>query len=305
MLNKKLPKISIVTTNYNGGHFLEDTILSVINQNYPNIEYIIIDGGSTDESLDIILKYENFISYWVSEPDSGMYDAIQKGFDHSTGEIMAWLNSDDKYTIDAFSIVQEIFESFPQIEWLTATSGITWDIAGRAVNVDYRPGFNKNSFVKGQNLTGGRWFSTYFIQQEVTFWKRSLWEKSGSKLNTNLKFAGDFNLWFNFYKYTELYSVSTIIGGMRSHNNQLSVLNYNCYMKEALNVLNSNGCYTYNFFETMLRKFFFLIFNRIFIPKSRLPKYLYSIIYSVNIFYPTKRISWRNNRWELIEGLTL
>ncbi len=94
-MNNTYPKISIVTPSYNQGQYLEQTILSVIGQNYPNLEYIIIDGGSTDNSIEIIKKYERYLAYWVSEKDKGHYHAVQKGFDKSTGEIMSWLNSDD------------------------------------------------------------------------------------------------------------------------------------------------------------------------------------------------------------------
>lgn len=90
-----LPKISIVTPSYNQGNYIEETILSVINQNYPNFEYIIIDGGSTDNTVDIIRKYGDKITYWVSEPDRGQTHAINKGFEKCSGEIFNWLNSDD------------------------------------------------------------------------------------------------------------------------------------------------------------------------------------------------------------------
>ena len=89
------PKISIVTPSFNQGQFLEETILSVLEQEYPNLEYIIIDGGSSDNSLNIIKQYEKKLSYWVSEPDNGQTHAINKGFSHATGEIFMWLNSDD------------------------------------------------------------------------------------------------------------------------------------------------------------------------------------------------------------------
>ena len=104
ILNKDIswPKISIVTPSYNQGDFLEQTILSVLNQNYPNLEYIIIDGGSTDKSMEIIKKYEKYISYWISEKDNGQADAIKKGFRKSSGEIFAWINSDDNYLYKSF-----------------------------------------------------------------------------------------------------------------------------------------------------------------------------------------------------------
>lgn len=96
------PKISIITPSMNQGRFIEKTIRSVIFQNYPKLEYIIIDGGSQDESLEIIRKYEKWITYWVSELDSGQGNAINKGFSHASGDIIAWLNSDDCYTKDAW-----------------------------------------------------------------------------------------------------------------------------------------------------------------------------------------------------------
>src|SRR3989449_8900440 len=91
------PTISIVTPSYNQGAYLEKTILSVLNQEYPNTEYIVIDGGSTDNSLEIIKKNEKYLKYWVSEPDRGQSNAINKGFLHTTGDLLAWLNSDDYY----------------------------------------------------------------------------------------------------------------------------------------------------------------------------------------------------------------
>jgi len=109
-----LPKISIVTPSYNQGQFIEETIRSVLLQGYPNLEYIIIDGGSTDNSVEIIKKYEKWLTCWVSEPDKGQSDAINKGWRKSTGEILAWLNSDDLYLPDTLNIVAEYFSKNPK-----------------------------------------------------------------------------------------------------------------------------------------------------------------------------------------------
>src|SRR4051794_29425295 len=89
------PKISVITPSFNQAPFLEETILSIINQDYPNLEYIVIDGGSTDKSVDIIRKYEEKITFWVSEKDNGQSEAINKGFEKATGDIVCWINSDD------------------------------------------------------------------------------------------------------------------------------------------------------------------------------------------------------------------
>ena len=114
MKNGKLwPKISIVTPSFNQVQFIEETIRSVILQNYPNLEYIIIDGGSTDGSVEIIKKYEKYLTYWVSEPDSGQSEAINKGWKIATGDIIAWLNSDDMYMPYALSTIASMYAANP------------------------------------------------------------------------------------------------------------------------------------------------------------------------------------------------
>ena len=115
---KQYPKISIVTPSFNQGQYIEETILSVLNQNYPNLEYIIIDGGSTDNTLDIIKKYENKIKYWVSEPDTGQSNAINKGFKIASGDVLCWLNSDDIYVPDALNKVGKYYMEHPDTYFL-------------------------------------------------------------------------------------------------------------------------------------------------------------------------------------------
>ena len=115
ILNKdpNYPKISIVTPSYNQAQFLERTILSVLNQNYPNLEYIIIDGSSTDESIDIIKRYEKYLNYWVSEKDRGQSHALNKGFYKARGDICGWLNADDLFLPDVFVKVIFAFKLSP------------------------------------------------------------------------------------------------------------------------------------------------------------------------------------------------
>ena len=225
-------KLSIVTPVLNQVNHIEATIQSILSQGYPNLEYIIIDGGSTDGTIDVIKKYESSLSYWVSEPDKGMYDAIQKGFEHSTGEIMAWLNADDMYHKGSFFTIAEIFSTFAEVEWLEGAISI-WDnhdCGGRTVIVGPSRAFSKYDFLMGDY---------HWIQQEATVWRRSLWEKTGG-LNTQLKYAGDFALWLSFFRHAKLYRTDALIGGFRTWcNQQLSVASRDKYEEECRTVLQS------------------------------------------------------------------
>src|SRR5438132_13711050 len=105
----EVPRITVVTPSFNQAEFLERTLRSVLDQGYPNLEYVVIDGGSTDGSVDTIRRYADRLAYWVAQPDSGQYDAINKGFQRTSGEVMAWINSDDKYAPWAFAVAAEVF----------------------------------------------------------------------------------------------------------------------------------------------------------------------------------------------------
>jgi glycosyltransferase involved in cell wall biosynthesis len=202
-------KISIVTPSFNQGDFLEESIQSVIHQKDVEIEYVVIDGGSQDESVEIIKRNENKgqgVSYWVSESDGSHGQALNKGFAQTTGEIMAGINSDDKYMAGSLSIVHDIFESFPHVMWITGMSGF-WDAKGRLVDVfsSYK---NSMDFLSGNP----KW-----IQQESTFWRRSLWNAAGGKINENYKYMIDCELGSRFFKHAELYHVNTVLSGYRWH----------------------------------------------------------------------------------------
>jgi glycosyltransferase involved in cell wall biosynthesis len=200
------PRISIVTPSLNQAQFLEHAIRSVIDQNYPNLEYIVIDGGSTDGSLEVIKRYEKHISFWVSERDSGHGHALNKGFSRATGEIMAWLNSDDMYLPWTFKTVAEIFSNKPDVDWLTGIP-IHWDRNNRIVHVIEGNYKNKFDFLIGRYD---------WIQQESTFWRRRLWEAAGGEIDTSYKLMVDGELWSRFFQYASLYHVSCILGGWRA-----------------------------------------------------------------------------------------
>lgn len=208
------PKISIVTPNLNGEAFLEETILSVLGQNYPNLEYIVIDGGSTDRSVEIIKKYEDCLTYWISEPDNGLYDALQKGFEKSTGEIMTWINSDDILHVHSFKTVNETFEKYYFIHWITGLCSQI-DENGRNIGANNILKWSRLDYLMGNYK---------FIQQEGTFWKRDLWEKAGSYIDKSFKLAGDYDLWNRFFLFEKLYSINSILASFRVRKtNQLSL----------------------------------------------------------------------------------
>jgi len=189
-------KISVITPSFNQGQFIEQTILSVINQNYPNLEYIIIDGGSSDNTLDIIKKYEKYITYWVSEPDKGQSDAINKGLNKASGEIINWLNSDDYYEPNILHIVAKEFENHS----VNVVSG-----KGRLFKLNETIGYTKGVDVNKNNIS--KTIGWLRMDQPETFYRSSAVSKMGP-LNISLNYLMDRDWWL---KYLLIYGVNGIV----------------------------------------------------------------------------------------------
>jgi glycosyltransferase involved in cell wall biosynthesis len=224
------PKISVVTVNYNQEAFIERTLLSVLSQGYPNLEYIIIDGGSTDGSVEIIKKYEERLFYWTSEADNGMYHAIQKGFDLSSGEIMAYINSDDLLQPHSLFTVASIFLKNPNLHWLNGIPN-NIDEFDRIVFVGEVPKWTKYHYLIGQYK---------YIQQEGIFWTRNLWNRAGACFNLNYKLAGDLELWSRFFSLEKLYYLPILIGSFRRRKSgQKSLEQLDEYLIEAEAIIES------------------------------------------------------------------
>ena len=195
--------VSIVTPSYNQAQFLEETILSVLNQDYPNIEHIIIDGGSTDGSVDIIRKYENRLAYWVSEPDEGQSHAINKGFAKAHGEIFAWLNSDDTYLPGAVRSAVQFLMEHPDVAV----------VYGDANDIDDNGELIKRRRAEEFNLN--RLYERNFIPQPTAFFRRAAFEEVGG-LDINFHYRMDRDLWIKMaLKKFKMRNIPYAIANMR------------------------------------------------------------------------------------------
>ncbi len=217
------PKITLVTAVYNGEKYLEATMRSIVNQGYPNLEYIVVDDGSTDGTAEIIRKYEEHLTCWFSQANQGLYAALNAGFARSTGEIMGWLNSSDMLQANGLFTVGSIFRELRDVEWIT---GRPTKISAAGMTIDVLPilRWSRERFLAGANK---------YIQQESTFWRRSLWERAGGRLSTEFRAEGDFELWTRFFRHAPLYSVNALIGGYRLHEGALSASNMERYNRNC------------------------------------------------------------------------
>lgn len=216
-------RISIITPNFNGAAFIEETLKSVVGQNYLNLEFIVVDGASADASLSIIKRYKSGISRLIVEPDNGHADALNKGFRWATGDILGWINSDDILLPGALAFIDRLFRSRPDIEWVTGRPS-SMNENGEIGWVGPLRAWSRLRFLAGDN----KW-----IQQESTYWRRSLWERAGGALDLRYSVANDFALWARFFRFSELHTVNRPLGCFRVRSGQRSILLKRRYKAEA------------------------------------------------------------------------
>lgn len=182
-----IPKITVITPSFNQGAFIEATIRSVLNQEYPNLEYFVLDGGSTDNTVSIIKKYARHITYWHSKPDRGQADAINQGLKMAGGDILAWLNSDDLYSADAFHMVADYHRHHNEIGCMVGDLGFI-DRSGRPLYVRKAIPFHFNTA-----LFGGAG-----VPQPATFFTRAALQQSGF-LNESLHYLLDYEFFLRMH----------------------------------------------------------------------------------------------------------
>ncbi len=218
------PLVSIITPSYNQAEFLEDTIKSVLAQDYPFIEYLIVDGGSTDGSVDIIEKYSSELAWWVSEPDQGQASAINKGMAKAQGKYVAWLNSDDLYLPRAVSEAVDIFQKDSQLG-LVFGNAVTIDAGGRPIRELVFPDWGF------EDLIGFR-----IICQPAVFIRRDLFEKVAG-LDLNLHFMLDHHLWIRIANLAPIRHVPSMWAAARHHEAAKNVTQAAAFGRETLEVL--------------------------------------------------------------------
>lgn len=274
------PKVSIVTPSYNQAQFLEETIRSVLLQGYHNLEYIIMDGGSTDGSVEIIKKYEPWLTFWVSEKDKGQAHAINKGFGKATGEIGGWINSDDLYLPHALKTIAEVYDKDPNSKSIVSGSTRVTD-----------------EFLKLKRIYAIEEFSIpkllefCIVPQASTFFALNLFSRLGG-LNERLQMAFDYDLWLRASLITTIHVIPKELAIWRQHSQIKTVLNNTQSVQESIRVIFK----TYKIIPTTWLKLYW----KKKIPyyrysehkiKSLLAKYLYKICLSTS-FTLVKLLGW-------------
>jgi len=224
-----MPLVSIVTPSFNQSRFLESAIRSVLALDYPHIEFIVIDGGSIDGSVEVIQKYADKLAFWVSEPDMGQADAVNKGFAQAKGEVFAWLNSDDTYEAQAVSEAVGFLQENPGIGMVYGDANFIDEkglVIGRfpAAQTNYR------------RLRQGY----VHIPQQAAFWRASLWRQVGP-LDTSLYFAMDYDLWVRLARISELRYHPRVWANFRLHGDSKTILDDDRCWPEMLRVHRRNG----------------------------------------------------------------
>ncbi|TWU41301.1 Chondroitin synthase [Novipirellula aureliae] len=207
-----LPRISIVTPSFNQAEFIESTIRSVLLQGYPNLNYIVIDGGSSDHTVEILQHYHDHLSYWVSEPDRGQSHAINKGMAIADGDVCGWLCSDDLFATGALIKIGDYLARHPECEWLAGDGEFIHSETNEVER--FEAGIRSSEALLEYWRYGA---PGYFLPQPSTFWSRVLWDHvEGLREDNHL--AMDYELWLRFEELTKLHRLKDVLSMSQLHN---------------------------------------------------------------------------------------
>ncbi len=219
------PRITVVTPSYNQARYLRQSIESVLSQDYPNLEYIVCDGGSDDGSVEIIEEYSDYLQWWVSEPDEGQTDALVKGFSRATGEVLCWVNSDDQLEPGSLRYVADRFAADPTLQFLWGDC--RWiDESGTVLYTRHEIPFVRWLWLYGYN----------YIPQPAAFWTRALYDRVGG-LDQSFRVAMDTDLFARMSRVTRLQHTSTVLARFRIHAQQRTRVEATDSMREALDIV--------------------------------------------------------------------
>jgi hypothetical protein len=203
------PSISIVTPSFQQGRYLDRAIYSVVRQDYPALEYVVQDGGSSDETVDVLRRFDSLLTAWVSEPDGGQGEAINRGFARTSGEIMAWLNSDDLLLPGSLATVARYFARHPEVD-VVYGNRLMVDESDGQIGAWILPGHDDHALTLAD-----------YVPQETLFWRRRIWDAVGGAVDTRLQFAVDWDLLLRFRAAgARIVHVPRFLGAFRVHAEQ-------------------------------------------------------------------------------------
>jgi glycosyltransferase involved in cell wall biosynthesis len=216
------PTISVVTPSFEQGRFLERTIYSVVGQRYPRLEYVVQDGGSSDRTLDVLQRFDPLVTRWVSEADDGQADAINRGFRDTTGELMAWVNSDDLLLPGSLAYVARYFVEHPDVD-VVYGHRLTIDEDDRLIGTWITPRHDDRVLTLAD-----------FVPQETVFWRRRVWEAAGGCVDPSFEYALDWDLLLRFRDAgAQIARVPRFLGAFRVHDEQKTTASHEVGLAEC------------------------------------------------------------------------
>jgi glycosyltransferase involved in cell wall biosynthesis len=283
-------KTSILMPLFNHTPHLEAALCSLEAQETGDLELIVVDGGSTDGSGEAIRNHAALRMDWTSRPGASPAGLLGEGFSRSRGEIMGWIHPDELLAPWALRAVESVFRSLPQVEWVTTLFPMQVNSAGLVAAAEQGEGFHAGAFFRGRNAALVPGFSTVPVPRGSTFWRRTLWERAGARIDGSLQTAFDFELWARFFTLASLHALAVPLGCARAGRIRESAVGPDAYWGECRAILRRYGRRLPSRFETAVRR-----------SARLLPRRLYPL---TGLAYPVTKIrqEGRGSEWIVDRG---